>query len=63
MVYNILNLYTVAHLLPGRGYTGYPDTPALEENNNTYNTFYNTEEIIWLLRSEKSNIKSMYNSL
>jgi hypothetical protein len=38
----------VALLSSGSGYSGYPDTPKFEENNNTYNTFHKTEEIIRL---------------
>jgi len=48
MLYSILNLYIVALLKSGSGYSGYPDISAFQENNNTYNTFHKTEEIIRL---------------
>jgi len=46
MVYSILNLYIVALLYSGSRCTAYPDTPAFQEYNITYNTFHTTVEII-----------------
>jgi len=48
MLYSILNLYIFALLYSGSRYSGYPDTPAFQESNNTYNIFHKTEEIIRL---------------